>query len=509
MFSSKQVGGAPILEVVRTHPAQTENKSTPFRVQSSAKSVVASPVASRAKGGKQKARNSLELRAFIKMASPRGAVARVFFKPSSEVGELCEHNKLGTLCRVWCRSEMASVKQFPGSANWYACYKMPTGQIDTRGRPVFKRLQRSTGTTDKSRAHQMAIAYERAADLAAHKRWTEQSAHKFLAEITAVSGIEISQVEQTEKFLQRWLEAKKQTAAKKTWANFSGIISDFLKWLGNRRLSPLVDITPRLIADFRDAELGLGKSGNTVHKALAVLRQAFKEAVNQTALERNPAQEIRVQKADRKGQQRKPFTFEQFSELVRRTGPREKSKRGRKVHPDWQTFILIAGYTGGRQQEVAQLKWANVDLKDRKIGLVRTKNGDIHWMPMHSVLWTHLSNRKKPSKSVDHGACVIPHIAELSEREISKTFRETILPRIGLSQPYVKRSEDKGVGRVLASYSVHSLRHSLSTWLDSAGVNEMMRMRLIGHEDKVVSRGYTHSEHAQAAAEMEKVPSAL
>lgn len=104
------------------------------------------------------------------------------------------------------------------------------------------------------------------------------------------------------------------------------------------------------------------------------------------------------------------------------------------------------------------------------------------------------------------GEFVLSHLSGVKNRTLSKIFRETILPRVGISQPYAERSEEKGVGRKLAEYSIHSLRHSLATWLRAAGVEEMMRMRLVGHEDEKVSRNYTHTEMIQAAQEIEKVP---
>jgi len=94
----------------------------------------------------------------------------------------------------------------------------------------------------------------------------------------------------------------------------------------------------------------------------------------------------------------------------------------------------------------------------------------------------------------------------MAERKLSKIFRETVLPRGGISQPYAKPSEGKGVGRTLAKYSIHSLRHSLATWLNEAVVPDLMRMRLIGHEDPKVNRKYTHTELMHAAAAMAKVP---
>ena len=81
--------------------------------------------------------------------------------------------------------------------------------------------------------------------------------------------------------------------------------------------------------------------------------------------------------------------------------------------------------------------------------------------------------------------------------------RRSIPPRVGIVQEF---ATGNGKGRKLAAYSIHSLRHSLATWLAEAGVEESMRMQLIGHEDESVNRGYTHTQLAQAASALGKVP---
>lgn len=402
---------------------------------------------------------------------------------------------------------MASVKQFTGSKNWYACYKVPSGNLDCRGRPIFRRLQRSTGTDDRGRALQLAISFERASKLVVERRWSEQSANRFLMEINTLSGVAVAQVQQTEQFINNWLLAKKKTAAPKSWLNIQGVMKDFLEWLGTRRTGPLLDITSRQIAEFRDAELVAGKAPTTINKALSFLGQLFDEAVAQGAMEKNPARGLRVKGAKKKAQKRRPFTFEQFRELVRCTGPEQRGSRGGETHPDWQTFLIVTGYTGGRQQEVACLTWGAVDFVRRTIALVRTKSGsDQHLIPMHDALFEHL--RARAQSQLKRGAqdFVMPGFAEIEERYLSKNFRELILPRIGINQPYAAPSKAKGSGRKLAEYSIHSLRHSLPTWLNAAGVSELMRMRIIGHDDEDVNRGYTHTEIEDARAELSKIP---
>lgn len=404
---------------------------------------------------------------------------------------------------------MASVKQFPGSSAWYACYKMPTGQSDGRGRMIFRRVQRSTGLTDRSRALQLAISYERASMAAAEKRWTEHTARMFLAEVNVLAGVQVAEVEPTASYVARWLKSKKHTVAEKSWKNFSGITGDFLEFLGPKKDMPLIELTPRLVAEFRDAELAAGKAPTTVNKALSILGQLFDEAVATQVMSINPARGLRLKGADRKAQTRQAFTFEQFRQLVRATAPDVPSARGNFLHPDWQTFILAAGYTGGRQQEVATISWENVDFFRHVIRLTRTKNPDDHWMPMHQSLEDHLRLIfTAAGKGGLKSPYVMPHIAKLPGRMISRYFREIVLPRIEIRQPYTARDSKDGktAGRRLAQYSVHSLRHSLSTWLEEVGVPEMLRMRIVGHEDEDVSRKYTHTQREQEAQALAKVP---
>jgi integrase len=402
---------------------------------------------------------------------------------------------------------MASTKKFPGSKHWFACFKLPTGQVDSRGRAIFRRVQRSTGLTDETRALQVAISCERAALAAAEKRWTERSARLFLQELNILAGVQVDEVEPTDTFLQRWLTGKKHTIAARSFLNFESIVGDFLEHLGARKGAPLIEITPRVVAGFRDTELSVGKSPTTVNKALGILGQAFDEAVTTQVMTVNPARGLRVKGADRRAQKRQAFTFEQFRALIQATAPGAKSVRGAQIHSEWQTFILVAGYTGARQQEAAKLKWTDVEFAKQAIALRRSKNGDVHWMPLHPSLEAHL-RRRAAGCGGERSVFVMPYVAGLQERQISKYFRDMILPRIGIHQPYRKPNAvaAKSAGRKLAEFGVHSLRHSLATWLDEAGVSEMMRMRIIGHEDEDVSRRYTHSNHAKAAAELAKVP---
>lgn len=403
---------------------------------------------------------------------------------------------------------MASVRPRLGTSYLYACYKLPTGEVDAKGKPIFRRVQRSTGLTDPTRALQLALSYERAAILAGEKRFTEQAARNFLAEIRAVSAVSTTGVEATNAFLRRWLKSRASLLAPNTRDRYASVVDQFLAHLGkDRAAAPIGEVGAREVAAFRDAEIEAGKSPTTVNKALGVLALAFDEAAVQHGLEKNPARHLNVKGAARRRQHRRPFTLAQFAALVAAdpahapAGRSHKDGLWRSTAPEWRTLILVGGYTGARQQEAASLRWEQVELDLGRLTLERTKNADTHWLPIHRTLAAHLrSLGPRPSGPV------MPHLARLKRRHLSNTFRRSILPAIGLRQDYAQRTPEKGVGRTLAPYSFHSLRHSLSTWLEAAGVEESMRMKIVGHEDEDVNRGYTHTELALAAAELAKVP---
>lgn len=390
---------------------------------------------------------------------------------------------------------------------WFACYKSPLGTVDARGRPRFKRIQRSTGTTDKAKAHQIAISYERAGVAASEKSWTEHSARRFLKELSGITGVSLADTEPTAPFLARWLAGRRSGMSPSAFQKYEGVVAKFTAFLGHRANGPLGDVNPGIVSAFRDAETASGKSARTVNKALMILGQAFEGAVQTGAFTTNPARGLNVKGEKKNAQRRLAFTFDQFRQLVAVAAP-DWHPPGRNLWKnqilsrDWQPFLMALGYTGGRQQEVAQLRWSQVDLAGGRITLDRTKTGDEHWIPLHPALLERL--KAMPSHKPDD--YVFREIAGIQRRHLSNKFRLSILPRIGITQVYQK---DGNKGRKLAAYSLHSLRHSLSTWLNAAGVSEMVRMRIVGHENKDVSRGYTHTEFAQLSGELAKVPSVV
>jgi integrase len=395
---------------------------------------------------------------------------------------------------------MASIKLFPDSALFYACFKLPTGQKRPDGTPIYRRVQRTTGTADRSKALQIALSLEQASVLAAEGKWQDKSAGRFLAELSALTGTTMASREPLNAFLTRWLQMRVASLKPDSVIRYDGILTAFLGHMGALAGCAISEVTPAQVAAFRDAQAAAGISATTINKSLMVLGQAFDEAHRQGLVERNPARGLNVKGAAKQKQHRRAFTFDQFRALYAALG----EDRGWMRNPlrlEWQTFVALAGYTGGRQQEIAHLTWEQIDLKRGVLTLARGKTSDTHWIPLHTALRAHLERTHPDGR---YGP-VMPLLAARQRRHISNDFRRLILPRIGVDQPFAAHKTGNK-GRRLAEYSIHSLRHSLATWLAAAGIEEAMRMRLIGHEDATVNRGYTHANAEQAAKALEAVP---
>ena len=407
---------------------------------------------------------------------------------------------------------MASVKKFPRCKIWSACYAAFTGKWSAKGRPIFERRQRTTRLTEKDEAMQIAIAFEIQSKKAAAGAWNQMQAREFTYQITALSGNAPSQSIESERFIKEWLETARHDKRKgeKTIRNYDGIISDILEFLGPaRRSRSIAEFNRPVIFEFRIQEQRNGKSISTINKALGVIKQICDAAMISGAITEHPfyvpGPKLFFPRGNKTAQKRKHFTFEQFKQLVAATDPKKAYSDGCALHAEWQTFIMVTGYTGGRQQEPATLTWENVDFTRRVLVLDVSKKRDEHLMPLHPALERCLK-KIRPENATGF---IMPFIAAQTGQTLSKVFRETILPRIGIVQPYNLKVDnpEKGSGRVLAPYSIHSLRHSLSTWLAELGVPESTAMAITGHEDSGVSRGYTHVELLAARAGLGKVGS--
>jgi len=366
----------------------------------------------------------------------------------------------------------------PRSKYWYVAYTTASG----------KRTFRSTKTTDRAAALQIARTLERASFEAKKNLLTESCALKLLSEfVEHTTGEPIRNYTVTQ-WLREWLKAKKEETSASTFTKYESSINRFLSSLGPRADINLRAVLPSDIRDCRESERASGKSPATCNDYLGTLRNAFDEARRQGLIVHNPAEAVKRLKTDSEPA-RQPFTVQQVQSLLRAT------------NGDWHGAILAGFYTGTRLHDTANLRWESVDLDKRLLSYRASKTGKKVQIPIHDTLYACLRKQIR-------GIGKAPLFKSLTGKSTSVLSREfgKVMEHAGVRGVTARVRQGKS-SRAVNTLTFHSLRHAYASMMANAGVSEEIRMKLAGHASKDVHAGYTHHEIAVLRTAVGQLPS--
>lgn len=161
--------------------------------------------------------------------------------------------------------------------------------------------------------------------------------------------------------------------------------------------------------------------------------------------------------------------------------------------------------TGVRIEELANLKWADVDLVNNRITLVdesgrggqgdskRTlKSGRNRSFPLHADLVPVLVGLPKVDAYVFHG----PNNRRLDSRVVRRILVKDILTPLAEKFPAVDGGQSFIDGRL------HSFRHYFVSQCAAGGVSERVVMEWVGHADSAMVRHYFHLHNAESQRQM-------
>lgn len=143
------------------------------------------------------------------------------------------------------------------------------------------------------------------------------------------------------------------------------------------------------------------------------------------------------------------------------------------VNVPWVDSILIYIYSGWRVSELILMPAENINLDEGTFkGGLKTEAGKNRIVPIHSKIRDFVEHRL----SVNHGI-----LFSLNGRPISTTTYTNL---------FKKTLRDIGIDTY---HTPHDCRHTFTSLLDSAGVNQVCIDRLIGHaSNSLTTRTYTH-----------------
>jgi integrase len=416
---------------------------------------------------------------------------------------------------------MASIYKRPEAQTWQCQFYVTdpeTGEI--------RKVRKSTGFTNKKKAQAFADELERngksvmeagtdraqrakallAEAVAEIERetFTAPTARKYLSQLLALATGEELASYTVESWIGEWLRRKERAkASKATMARYKGHTEAFLSWLGSeRRRKPLESLTAQDARRWRESLQDAGRAGKTVLAYMKDVGAVYRSAIAEGLVSFNPFNSLEaIDTSD--SQERKPFTLEEVASLVEHATSEE-----------WRGLVLVAAFTGLRLGDASKLSWDAVDLHAKKITLIpsktKRKKREVQ-IPIHPDLLAYLL--AAPVAEDSPAAPVFPTLAKkkIGDRAgLSQSFNK-LMAAAGVDRGKPSREivegEGSGVGRITYERGFHSLRHTFTTWLRTAGVTEEDRMALTGHSTRDSHAIYSHADEKAGRDAIAKLPS--
>lgn len=158
---------------------------------------------------------------------------------------------------------------------------------------------------------------------------------------------------------------------------------------------------------------------------------------------------------------------------------------------DWAGAILFAYGTGARLSDVANLKWAGLDLENGVVSFRQGKTGQETIVGLHPDFVDWITERPAADRSQ---IFVFPTLAgrpSNSSVGLSAHF-DAIMKKADVEGRLI-REGNKGKGRSLRGLSFHSFRHGAATAVFNGAALKEITRRVTGHAGNVVDK-YIHKD---------------
>jgi len=372
---------------------------------------------------------------------------------------------------------MANILKRKESPFWMACFTSRDG----------RQLKKSTKTTDRGQAMQIALGLEGVEKKARAGSLTTMQLRKVLSEVSEkVTGDSLS-TPPVEDYLADWLTSIAARNSPATLERYRNTVKLFVASLNGRAKKPVTSVAPKDIEDFLTWRLNTGVAPKTAIIDLKTLNTAFRRAEAFGTILKNPVAAVRPPKAE--SSEREVFTSEEVRRLLEAAPSLE-----------WQTLILLGYFIGARLGDCVQMKWDNVNPELGAIVYTQLKTGKKVVVPMHFHVIKHL-NYLSTFKTTGF---LCPNLAAKGsggKHGLSEGFKR-IVKKAGIDPMTVP---GKGT-RNFTKRTFHSLRHSFNSALANAGVAEEIRMKLTGHTSKPTNQRYTHLQMAALKTAVTALP---
>lgn len=386
---------------------------------------------------------------------------------------------------------MASLRKHGGKTNfWYALFRDAGGRL----------VERSTKTTDRRRAQELADEWERLARPSAGAR-TVENMRRVIAEMHRRYLKEEAPKMTLEGYRDHWLMAKRPEVSAATMTFYESSLKRFVAFLGPRAQSDLFAIGKTDLVRFRDARRQV-VAGKTVNHELKVLRQLFRTAKEDGWIAENPMDGLKSVREDRAEKSpKRPFTVEELQRVLS------------IADAEWRAMIIRGYYTGQRLKDIALMRAEQEDVATGQVVFWTSKTDQrivVEMAPAFREWALNLDAADDPKQPLHPRAfAAVNASSQQRTSTVSGQFAD-LLVKAGLRHGGRHRKKQGGQGRAgrkeMAELTFHSLRHSLVSHLQDAGVSRSIVQDIVGHESEEINAVYTKLDRGTKQAAMAKLP---
>ncbi len=300
---------------------------------------------------------------------------------------------------------------------------------------------------------------------------------------------------------------------------YKQIFDMFLLWINDNHptITLVSSVSQDIAGEYFTYLWENGISGKTYNSYLQVIKMIFKYLGESAGLDINPCHEIMTKTVETSS--RKEFTEEQVQQIFKsfdtgffyestmeQLGPGRKriqKKVIREFLPMYQdemkVLLNLCCWTACRGQDGCSMSWDCIDLARNTITYIpqkgaRRSNNKPVTLPLHPDLREALLEALKwRSKNTPGENYILPSIArrfKYNHSGVQKDVMRIIHYATGLA---VTDKNPKGRRKLAANvYSLHSFRHSFISFCANAGVPESVVADVVGHDNPIMTRHYTH-----------------
>ncbi len=293
-------------------------------------------------------------------------------------------------------------------------------------------------------------------------------------------------------WLVTWAIGKKSECAPSTAKTYLNTMESAAAWMSANGIRSFSALSGKHVTAMRDAWAAETSPG-TANEKIKHLRIAFKAATlpPHKVLAENPATHIA------------PLATRQTARRGFRTA--EWKVLLPVLHGEWKAMVFLALNTGGQRiNDLAVLRHSAIDVAAKTVTFFAKKTDALVCLPLLDATVTALLTLPTSDNPNDF---IFPRLAGLAESSRSNEFI-AILASVGLARKkenWRTREKNKTSARSTSQLSFHSLRHTATSWLKSAGVSDSIARAIVGHESKAVSQAYTHIDMETMRTALEKL----